>query len=456
MKKFLCGLMILSLLMTVMLPALAAGVPTVSFKSQTGAVNGGNPYEAVLRVSSAPENDLAVRVKNGQTGEVLCVTIPAGEKEAALMIPTAAVETRAKANLTIEPDDAYNAGGKCTLSLYPMPRVTFTSKVNVGALGRRMSVPVRCANPSALLKGGNTVQLRGVNGVVLAEKKWPLGEKETNFSFEVTQELLGRQDLTLWLGDTCITAETGYAVLGDTSRKVIQELQPEVPVMAIGIDCAYEDTKTDLFLEVLEKHDVKVTFFMTGYFMREFPEAAKKIAEAGHEIATHSNTHERMKNMGAYNQYRQVMRPVEEAEGLMGVTPRLFRPPFGEFTSQITTIARAEGLEMIMWTIDYKDSFLDYTREDVKEEATTGYDYHPGTIVLGHLDGRGMPDALDAGLTHYESLGLKTVPVSALIYLSGGELPPMPEAREALVYTDDYWPQWIRENVPEYAYVLDK
>ena len=140
----------------------------------------------------------------------------------------------------------------------------------------------------------------------------------------------------------------------------------------------------------------------------------------------------------------------------MGVTPRLFRPPFGEFNAHITSMCRGEGMEVIMWSMSYKDSLWGPSMEQLIENATTGADYGPGAIGLCHLDGVGMPDTLDAGLTYYESLGLQVVPISALIYASGGELPPMPAAREALVYTDEYWPAWLRENVPEHAWVLDK
>ncbi len=42
------------------------------------------------------------------------------------------------------------------------------------------------------------------------------------------------------------------------------------------------------------------------------------------------------------------------------------------------------------------------------------------------------------------------VPISALRYASGEELPKMPHAREALVYPDDYWAAWLERNHPEF------
>ena len=456
MKRILSVLLLVCIWMLAAVPAMAAGLPTVSFAAAEGAINGGFAYDLVVRVNQPQTADLPVQIKNGATGEVFTVVIPAGEKQAAYAVDTDAVDTRAKISFSILKSEMYKGNGRHALTVQPLPRVTFAGKIYMGAMGRNASVKMKCSNAACIVKGNNTFQLRNSEGVVLAEKAWPAGAKEASFTVAVDESTLGRHDLTLWLGEHCLTEQPGYASFADTSRKAVQRLAPEVPLMAIGIDCAYDDSKTDAILEVLEKHQVKVTFFMTGQFMRTFPEAAKKIAAAGHEIANHSNTHRHMKTLGAYEQYRQVMHPVEEAEEMLGVTPRLFRPPFGEFNAQISSQCRGEGMEVVMWTMSYCDSAKIYPYDKMIRYATTGADYGPGAIVLCHLDGAYMPDTLEAGLSYYESLGLQVVPISALIYASGGELPPMPAAREALVYSDEYWPAWLRENVPEHAWVLDK
>lgn len=458
MKKNFSWMLILCLLLCLLPSALAAGLPTATFVSAEGSTNGGCEYELKIRLSREAETDVNVTVRDGQNDEYYTVLVPAGQKQASCTVKTAYVDKRQKVYFTIEDGEGYQTNGsRHTVTLYGLPKVTFYEKVYLGALGREMAVKVKCSNTANILSKNNVFQLRGSDGTVLAERKWPSGSKEMSFRVTVTEEMLGRQDLSVWVGGQKVSTEDGYASLADTSVKIIQELDPQVPLMAIGIDCAYDDSKTDEILEVLDKHGVKVTFFMTGYFLREFPESAKKIAEAGHEIGNHSNTHEHMVEMGTYNKYRQLMRPVEDAEALLGVSPRLFRPPFGEFNSDITSICRSEGMEVIMWTMSYHDSLYKYTRERQIEFATTYYDYGPGSIALCHLDGVAMPITLDAGLTYYkEQLGLSVVPISALIYASGGELWPMPDAREPLLYTDEYWPNWLRENLPEYAWVLDQ
>ena len=54
------------------------------------------------------------------------------------------------------------------------------------------------------------------------------------------------------------------------------------------MNCAWNADDIDKILETLQKNNVKITFFLVGEWVDKYPEAVKKIAEAGHEIGTHS------------------------------------------------------------------------------------------------------------------------------------------------------------------------
>ena len=60
------------------------------------------------------------------------------------------------------------------------------------------------------------------------------------------------------------------------------------PKIALTINCAWNADDIDLILDTLAKQQVKVTFFMVGDWVEKYPEAVKKINEAGHELANHS------------------------------------------------------------------------------------------------------------------------------------------------------------------------
>src|SRR5690349_19551357 len=48
---------------------------------------------------------------------------------------------------------------------------------------------------------------------------------------------------------------------------------------------------TDSILETLDRYDVPATFFMVGDHVRRYPEIARRVAAAGHEIGNHTQTH---------------------------------------------------------------------------------------------------------------------------------------------------------------------
>lgn len=447
MKKWLIALLALCLLLPC--AALAASKPTVSFTAKSGTVNGGFDYELGIKVNKAQETDLSVPIRNNTTGEELTIVIPAGETTASVAIPTEVVTKSGKNTFSFVSSSEYTTGTMHTMNIVPLPKVQFYLAISFGAVGNEMSVIVQCNNPSVVQRGNNVFQLRDTDGAVLAEKEWSNAKNRLTFKFPVDETMLGKHSLTVWLGDYEVSIDDGYGAVVDETDSVLTQTETDLPLMAIGIDCGFAGRNTDEILAVLEKHNVKVTFFMTGYFLREFPEEAKRICEAGHEIANHSNTHKHMRDLSSYNQLRQLQIPTEEAEALLGVTPRLFRPPYGEYNRNITSIARAEGMEVIMWSATYHDSTGKYTKQQIFDCATTGMTYEAGTIALCHLDGYFQPDTLDAGLTYYkETLGLQVVPISALLCASGRELPAMPEGKEALVYTNEYWENWIDNNLP--------
>ena len=60
------------------------------------------------------------------------------------------------------------------------------------------------------------------------------------------------------------------------------------PQISISFDAAWGNEDTQTILDILAKHNVKATFFMTGGWVESYPEDVKKIYEAGHDLGNHS------------------------------------------------------------------------------------------------------------------------------------------------------------------------
>lgn len=87
----------------------------------------------------------------------------------------------------------------------------------------------------------------------------------------------------------------------------------------------------DRTLAVLEKFNIKGTFFVVGKLLEEFPEVIKKISNLGHHVALHGYSHEHLDlyNKEQMAQFSQDLARVEnQVMSLTGKKPTGFRSPF--------------------------------------------------------------------------------------------------------------------------------
>ncbi len=421
MKRMLAVLLIGSLFLSLMLPAMAAeGDLVVSFAATGGAANVGYDCTVPVKSNKAPAEDRVITIVCSGQEEAAEGVIKAGEKKADVQLPASWLENKATLTLMVNDGEGYTPkkNDKYKLQVYEVPVVQMEKSPFFAFLGKKLTYKVKVNKPAAIVKGNNVFQLRNQNGLVLAEKAFTLGKKDQAFVIDVTEEMMGKNLVSVWLGDKCVSDRDGYIAIDNASVPVVKKVDTQAPYMAITVDCAYAVHHTDRLLQVLDDNDVKITFFMTGYFLREFEESARKIEARGHEIASHTNTHPRMTQEAPYEMMRQIQRPAEDIMAMFGKETTLMRPPFGDVNKNVTAMARAEGQEVIMWTIDSHDWDWDYSQADVIKRVSK--DVGPGTIVLFHLDGFWTPDVLAEMLPYYqEELGLKVVTVTELMSLEG-------------------------------------
>src|SRR3954470_13029369 len=59
------------------------------------------------------------------------------------------------------------------------------------------------------------------------------------------------------------------------------------------------ETTTRLVLDLLDERQIRATFFVIGWIAERFPRLIQDVAAAGHEIGSHSHTHQRAYELGA-------------------------------------------------------------------------------------------------------------------------------------------------------------
>jgi peptidoglycan/xylan/chitin deacetylase (PgdA/CDA1 family) len=82
-------------------------------------------------------------------------------------------------------------------------------------------------------------------------------------------------------------------------------------------------------LRILERQDVRATFFVPGFTADTYPDMVRQIVDGGHEIAHHGYLHEPMQGITPEEEGRYLDRGLE-ALGRLGVTPVGYRAPWWE------------------------------------------------------------------------------------------------------------------------------
>jgi peptidoglycan/xylan/chitin deacetylase (PgdA/CDA1 family) len=122
--------------------------------------------------------------------------------------------------------------------------------------------------------------------------------------------------------------------------------------VALTFDAALGNEDIKLLLEILKKNDVKVTFFMTGEWIKKYPEDVKALAEAGHDLGNHSENHKQMTKLTKEESAEEIMKAHKRVKELTGIDMNLFRPPYGDYNNTVLGAAKECGYFTIQWDVD--------------------------------------------------------------------------------------------------------
>ncbi len=193
----------------------------------------------------------------------------------------------------------------------------------------------------------------------------------------------------------------------------IYNVDTEENKIALTINCAWNADDIDLILETLKKNNVKVTFFMVGDWVEKYPDVVKKISEAGHEIANHSNTHPHVNNLNLENNIEQITECSNKIKNITGNETNLYRGPYGEYNNTVIEAANNCNHITIQWNIDSLD-YKGLTAEQMWDKIEPKLE--KGSIVLMHNGTENTALSLDSIICKIKEKGLDIVTVSDLIY----------------------------------------
>lgn len=80
-------------------------------------------------------------------------------------------------------------------------------------------------------------------------------------------------------------------------------------------------------LELLDRHNIKATFFCVGGMATDFPNVVRQVAAKGHEVGCHSNTHQWLNKMTPKEALEDTRMAVDALEQLIGQKVTSYRAP---------------------------------------------------------------------------------------------------------------------------------
>ncbi|KAG8720528.1 chitin deacetylase [Ceratobasidium sp. 395] len=201
---------------------------------------------------------------------------------------------------------------------------------------------------------------------------------------------------------------------------------------------------TPKVLNYLAEKNLKASFYVIGANIVNHPEILQATYLAGHEIAIHTWTHPQMTTLTNEQIVAELGWTRKAIQAVLGVTPRYFRPPYGDCDDRVRAIAKGMGLTPVIWTDGFDTDDWSVNSGGISTDLFNGYtkmlDALPnqpaGVISLQHDWYQGTVDLavgyfLPAALSHNPPPAFQPViqcqhqPAGAsYVETSGGSVPP--------------------------------
>ena len=188
--------------------------------------------------------------------------------------------------------------------------------------------------------------------------------------------------------------------------------------IAITFDDGPDSKITSQVLDILEKYNIKATFFCIGKHIEANKNLLKEIDKKGHNIGNHTWSHDRWFDLFAT---KKMHADIEKTNGLIfetiGKKTKLFRPPYGVTNPALKKALKKLNFHVIGWSIRSFDTVksTENTLKKIKKELTTG------DIILFHDNREHIVDILNSFLEYAKNENYEVVPLDELLNIKAYE-----------------------------------
>lgn len=211
-----------------------------------------------------------------------------------------------------------------------------------------------------------------------------------------------------------LLASSVFYVQAYNKHKPIYEIRTNKKIVALTFDISWGNKTPTPVLEILKEHEVTATFFLSGPWVKQYPEIAKQINTDGHEIGSHGYRHINYSNLSKSEVKEEVMKAHKDIKEVTGVDAKLIRTPNGDYSNHVIEGIHECNYEAIQWgtdSLDWMNPGVNTIIERVTKRA------HPGDIILMHASDtcKQTVDALPVIIEELKKKGYTFVTVSDLL-----------------------------------------
>lgn len=150
-------------------------------------------------------------------------------------------------------------------------------------------------------------------------------------------------------------------------------------LIALTFDDGPNPEYTQEVLAVLDKHQVKGTFFLMGQYVESYPEIAQEIVEKGHLIGNHSYDHPNYELLSDEEVLEDFGKTQDIIEQATQIQPQLYRTPYGGGGARVVRLL--EGSTSVIWNLDSED-WQSRDSETIFNKVMS--EIQPKTLLLMH------------------------------------------------------------------------
>jgi peptidoglycan/xylan/chitin deacetylase (PgdA/CDA1 family)/2-polyprenyl-3-methyl-5-hydroxy-6-metoxy-1,4-benzoquinol methylase len=220
--------------------------------------------------------------------------------------------------------------------------------------------------------------------------------------------------------------------------------------VALTFDDGPDPEVTPLLLDLLDRHSVPATFFVTGERAARHPAIIRDILSRGHSIGNHSYHHFPFLMLKGMRTLRREIESTQSVLAGFGVVPMAFRPPVGITNALLWRVLLEQGMFCVNYScraVDIGNRRIGRLSEKVLKAVSPGDIIALHDIAPRHAGTERLMAEFDALLRGLKEKGSEVVPLDRLIgreVMRRGESPG--EVHPAALFYDVLATDYDREQ----------